>query len=220
MCTLKKLVCKGLLAFFSCFISTQICTATFLVWDSDSEGHPAGYNVYYGTSSRNYIPPVDVGNVTAYNLDDLDLTEGVIYHMAITAYGTTPGDESEFSAEVQVRYVADDGFPAAADNCPYTYNPDQEDTYPPQGNGIGDACDCEGDFDCDGGVDTDDVEKFLFDFGRSSVNNDSCINDWCYGDFDCDGDQDGSDASLFKSDFGRSAMYNPCPGCTVADCSY
>ena len=37
----------------------------------------------------------------------------------------------------------------------------QEDTYPPQGNGIGDACECEGDFTCDGDVDADDVTAFL-----------------------------------------------------------
>lgn len=32
------------------------------------------------------------------------------------------------------------------DNCPSLANSDQLDNYPPLGNGIGDACDCEGDF--------------------------------------------------------------------------
>ncbi|MCK5011772.1 MAG: sulfatase-like hydrolase/transferase, partial [Deltaproteobacteria bacterium] len=45
-----------------------------------------------------------------------------------------------------------DGIPDNDDNCPYVFNPNQKDTYPPGGNGIGDACDCEGDFNCDGNV--------------------------------------------------------------------
>ena len=47
----------------------------------------------------------------------------------------------------------------------------QEDNYPPGGNDIGDACECEGDFDRDGDVDGDDVGKFLEDFGRFEFNN-------------------------------------------------
>ena len=47
----------------------------------------------------------------------------------------------------------------------------QEDTYPPGGNSIGDACECEGDLDRDGDVDADDVTKFLEDFGRNEFNN-------------------------------------------------
>jgi hypothetical protein len=43
----------------------------------------------------------------------------------------------------------------------------QEDIYPPGGNGVGDACDCEGNFDCDGDVDGSDAFKFKEDFGRS-----------------------------------------------------
>ena len=37
----------------------------------------------------------------------------------------------------------------------------QEDTYPPQGNEIGDSCECESDFDCDGDVDAGDVVAIL-----------------------------------------------------------
>jgi len=47
----------------------------------------------------------------------------------------------------------------------------QEDNYPPGGNDIGDACECEGDFDRNGEVDADDVTKFLEDFGRGQFNN-------------------------------------------------
>ena len=47
----------------------------------------------------------------------------------------------------------------------------QEDTSPPDGNGIGDVCECEGDFDCDGDCDGTDAALFKEDFGRSSFKN-------------------------------------------------
>ena len=107
------------------------------------------------------------------------------------------------------------------DNCFYIYNPDQEDTYPPGGNGIGDACDCEGNFDCDEDVDGTNAATFKADFGRSLMNNPCESGEPCNGDFDCDNDCDGTDAALFKSDFGRSSFNNPCPACVVGDwCGY
>ena len=92
---------------------------------------------------------------------------------------------------------------------------DQEDTYPPpSGNDIGDACDCEANFDCDQDVDANDVTAFLTDFGRSQYNN-PCINGkQCKGDFSCDGDVDANDVTKFLEDFGRSQYNKPCPICT------
>jgi hypothetical protein len=97
----------------------------------------------------------------------------------------------------------------------------QEDTYPTQGNGIGDACDCEADFNCGGEVDADDIELFLADFGRFLFNN-PCVNDnQCNGDFECDGDVDSEDVEKFLEDFGRFQFNNPCPACEVGDwCVY
>jgi hypothetical protein len=103
----------------------------------------------------------------------------------------------------------------------------QADTYPPGGNDIGDACDCEADFDCDiGGLDVDafNVEQFLFDFGRSVVF-DPCTNErFCYGDFDCNGNVDADDIPKLLEDFGRTVWSNPCPAppaCVVGDwCVY
>ena len=69
----------------------------------------------------------------------------------------------------------DDGTPDHLDNCPHEHNPEQEDTSPPQGNEIGDACDCEGNFDCDQDVDGADAAIFKFDFGRSRYSN-PCTN--------------------------------------------
>jgi hypothetical protein len=98
----------------------------------------------------------------------------------------------------------------------------QEDTLPPQGNGIGDACDCEGNFNCDADVDGSDAALLKADFGRSAFIHPCIAGDTCKGDFNCDGDVDGTDASLFKSDFGRSSMQNPCPACVagVEWCTY
>ena len=114
-----------------------------------------------------------------------------------------------------------DGIPDAEDNCPNTPNPNQEDTYPPQGNNIGDACDCECDFDCSGSVDASDVTAFLIDFGRSTFNNPCTNTDPCNGDVDCTVNVDAADVDKFLEDFGRSQFNNPCPPCVVGDwCVY
>ena len=107
------------------------------------------------------------------------------------------------------------------DNCLNHFNPFQEDTYPPQGNGIGDACECEADFDCSGSVDANDVSTFLNDFSRGQYL-DPCTNeDPCNGDFSCDGDLDSFDVTKFLEDFGRNTYSNPCPTCVEGDwCVY
>jgi hypothetical protein len=97
----------------------------------------------------------------------------------------------------------------------------QEDSYPPQGNNCGDACECEGNFDGDLDVDGSDASTFKTDFGRSKISN-PCTNAFpCNGDFECDVDVDGTNATQFKRDFGRSKMINPCPNCaTTPWCVY
>ena len=114
-----------------------------------------------------------------------------------------------------------DGFYNQNDNCPITPNPLQLDTFPPQGNGIGDACDCESDFDCSGGVDATDVGAFLVDFGRNQFNN-PCTNERpCNGDVDCSGGSDSFDVTMFLEDFGRNQFNNLCPTCVAGDwCVY
>jgi hypothetical protein len=107
------------------------------------------------------------------------------------------------------------------DNCPNHPNPSQEDTYPPQGNGIGDVCDCECDFTCNGNVDAEDVTMFLWDFGRSEFNNPCTNTHQCFGDVDCNGSCDADDVTMFLQDFGRSPFFNPCPACVAGDwCIY
>jgi len=55
-----------------------------LAWDPNTEPDLAGDRVYYGTASRMYETPIDVGNVTTYTLNGLP--QGVTYHIAVTAY--------------------------------------------------------------------------------------------------------------------------------------
>jgi hypothetical protein len=114
-----------------------------------------------------------------------------------------------------------DGIYNQNDNCPVDYNPLQQDSYPPQGNNIGDACDCECDFDCDGDVDAGDVTSFLTDFGRSWIINPCANGNPCNGDCECDTDVDSADVEKLLEDFGRSWIINPCPACVPGDwCVY
>jgi hypothetical protein len=72
-----------------------------LAWNAVTASNLAGYRVYYGTSSGNYIQAfgqgIDVGNVLAYTVTGL--TSGVTYYFAVTAYDTS-GNESTYSSEV------------------------------------------------------------------------------------------------------------------------
>ena len=64
-------------------------------------------------------------------------------------------------------------------------------------------CDCEGNFNCDCGVDALDVGLFLVDMGRNQYFS-PCTNDNpCNGDFACDGAVDANDVLKFLEDFGR-----------------
>ena len=108
------------------------------------------------------------------------------------------------------------------DNCPFVSNPDQTDSYPPRGNTIGDACDCEADFNCDGSVDDMDAKIFKKSKFKNMLLTNPCSNeDPCSGDFDCNGKIDEEDEILFTSDLGRSQHNNPCPACVVGEwCVY
>jgi hypothetical protein len=172
-------------------------------------------------TDRSELSPMD-GIIDEVRVSDMVMGAGWIQ----TSY-TNQNDPGAFYllGVVESGDSDDDGIPDHLDNCPQHNNPGQEDTYPPDGNGIGDACDCEADFDCSTGVDAEDVVSFLFDFGRSPFNN-PCTNErFCYGDFDCNGAVDADDVTMFLEDFGRSQYNNPCPAvigvCEMENwCSY
>ena len=71
-----------------------------LAWDPNTEPDIAGYQVYYGMTSRNYKYSIDVGNVTTYTIRGLK--QGVTYYIALTAYDSA-NNESAFSNEVSGR---------------------------------------------------------------------------------------------------------------------
>ena len=61
-----------------------------------SSGAIAGYNVYQGTSSKDYDVTLDVGNWTSITIADLEDNE--TYYCTVTAYNTD-GYESVYSSE-------------------------------------------------------------------------------------------------------------------------
>lgn len=86
--------------------STSFAATIELSWDAptiNADGTQltdlAGYNIYYGTSSRCYDTKINVGNVTKHKIDNL-ITE-VTYYFAVTAYDMS-GNESEYSNEVNI----------------------------------------------------------------------------------------------------------------------
>jgi hypothetical protein len=138
---------------------------------------------------------VDPSYLNQYVEVEGELYYGVLCIMINVETITLLGDPNQDTDE--------DGLNDVCDNCPTHYNPNQQDTYPPQGNGIGDACDCEGNFNCDCGVDALDVSLFLVDMGRNQYFN-PCSNDNpCNGDFACDRAVDANDVLKFLEDFGR-----------------
>ena len=77
--------------------NTAIAAEVKLAWDSSVGQEVIGYNIYYGTSSRNYDAVVDAGNNTSFTV--FDLAEHQTYHFAVTAYDLQ-GNESSFSDEL------------------------------------------------------------------------------------------------------------------------
>ena len=88
----------SLILFLSLFpVQSAQAGQVTLAWDPNSEPDLAGYEIYYGTASRNYSFHIDVGNVTTYTLTGLQ--PGVTYYFAATAYNAQ-GLESDYSNEV------------------------------------------------------------------------------------------------------------------------
>jgi len=138
---------------------------------------------------------VDPSYLNQYVEVEGELYYGVLCIMIDVETITLLGDPNQDTDE--------DGINDVCDNCPNKYNPNQEDSYPPQGNGIGDACDCESNFNCDHNVDATDIMLFLEHFGRNQYFNPCTNENQCHGDFACDGAVDALDVVKLFEDFGR-----------------
>ncbi len=68
-----------------------------LSWQPNGEPDLQGYNIYVGTQSRHYTTPIPAGNVTQYEVTDLD--DGQLYYFTLTAVDNS-GNESGYSSEV------------------------------------------------------------------------------------------------------------------------
>ena len=89
---------------FSLFIPLAWSAQVTLEWQASS-GDVAGYNVYQGTSSRDYDVTLDVGNWTSVTI--ADLAEGEVYYFAVTAYDLAD-NESGYSNEVCINCASQD----------------------------------------------------------------------------------------------------------------
>lgn len=96
-----------------------------LSWTPNADPNATGYNVYYGTASRTYGKPIDVGNRTDYTVTGLD--PGT-YYFAVTAYSAAA--ESDFSGEVSKTIPA----PAPPPSAPPPSDPPPSGAPPPTGS--------------------------------------------------------------------------------------
>jgi len=104
--TVIRKILLAIALFLLCFTPADAAYLD-LAWDPNTDPDLAGYRVYYGTASREYLDSIYVGNTTTYRLDGL--LEGVMYYIAVTAYDLY-SNESDFSDEVS-SYTGGDGMP-------------------------------------------------------------------------------------------------------------
>lgn len=81
------------------FAANTMAATITLNWQPNTESDLQGYNLYYGTSSRQYGLPIPVGNVTSWSEDFFE--EGETYYFTLTAVDNA-GNESGYSAEIEV----------------------------------------------------------------------------------------------------------------------
>jgi hypothetical protein len=92
---MKYLFC---LAAAVCLCANSAVSASItLNWNASASSGIAGYNVYFGTNSGNYVNKLDAGNSMAATV--CDLIPGVTYYFTATAYDEL-GNESPFCSEV------------------------------------------------------------------------------------------------------------------------
>jgi hypothetical protein len=89
-----------ILFFFFSSISSTSAGRIHFSWNPNTEDDLKSYRLYHGKASRNYGPPIDVGNVTDYLLDGLE--DDTVYFLALTAVDNA-GNESGFTPEIEIK---------------------------------------------------------------------------------------------------------------------
>ena len=100
--------------FAALMVSSLQAASVTLVWDPSTDPAAAGYNVYFGVSSRSYTNIVDAGNASSATVSSL--VPGATYYFAATTYNAS-GLESDYSMEVPYT------VPDPTVNVPPTLNP-------------------------------------------------------------------------------------------------
>lgn len=91
------------------FCGPSFAAEVTLQWDPPNTGPtPAGYRVYIGASYRDYTQSRDAGGALTYKVTNL--TDGVAYHFAVTAYDSK-GNESVYSNDVAMDPQSPDTLP-------------------------------------------------------------------------------------------------------------
>ncbi len=174
-----------------------------LALDSENNPHISYYDktngdlkyAYYNEEWHIQIVDSD-GDVGQYNSLILDSED----NPHISYYDSTNGDlKYAYNLDKD-----DDGINNSEDNCPNNYNPGQEDSYPPGGNGCGDACECHADCNVDQKVNLADLVIMKQQFMWNCSQQPSCEADCNY-----DNTVDLSDLVMMKEEFLRS----DCPMC-------
>lgn len=79
--------------------NAQTLTSVTLSWTLSSSPNVAGYDIYYGASSGNYITYVRVFSPTTTSLTINGLVSGATYYFAAASYDNS-GNESALSPEI------------------------------------------------------------------------------------------------------------------------
>ena len=77
-------------------------TPVTVAWDANNPA-PDGYIIYWGTSNGNLTNSHDAGDATQYTIPDL--TEGVTYYFAATAYEDSDGVRNESIPSVEISHT-------------------------------------------------------------------------------------------------------------------
>ncbi|MFL6622024.1 MAG: InlB B-repeat-containing protein [Sulfurifustis sp.] len=101
-CTLTVSAARNVTATFR-----AAATSYQMTWDPIADTRVTGYRIYYSTSplaATTGVRTIDVGNVTSYSFSptSVGIAAGSPVYFAVTAVGSTPDIESNFSNEVNI----------------------------------------------------------------------------------------------------------------------